>query len=324
MSPVIRKSLPFFILALVGGVGGYTWKGGGLSSMAPEPVPPSQTRSNSSHQDAPSRLVAVSDPGKPWQVRIEQLRHDLASSCNEPDIRYMYQLLVQGPPKGESPEHWYVIANDLMTQLCMHDPNSQRLSTTLLGLLHDTKQPEVLRDYSVQHLATWINPRSEQANAAVPAPAPEVTSKVLDALVTAVTDPTLEKSTIPGTTLMMLINMSHTTSGVDCAAAVDKLKPWLSAALEDGSKLSNPVRVSAVGAAGVLDPEQFRPAIRRIAYQEKGQSSLQLPAIAALGQSGEEEDLEKLQQIARTRPDLAYAAREACKILKTRYPHTSS
>jgi len=198
------------------------------------------------------------------------------------------------------------------------------LSSTLLGILHDTKQPDVLRDYSVQHLATWINPRSHQGNSATPAPSPEVTDKVLDALVTAATDPTLENSSIPGTTLMMFINLTHTSNPLDCTAAVDKLKPWLSAALEDGSKLSNPVRVSAIGAAGILDPEQFRPAIRRIAYQENGQSSLQLPAIATLGQSGEVDDIEKLQNVARAQPALAYAAKEACKLLKSRFPHTSS
>lgn len=324
MSPVVRKSLPLVLLVLAGGVGIYVWKSGGLSSLAPTTAPPDRTRSESAKKELPPRLAAINDPGRPWQRRIEDLRRNLASSCTEADLRYLYQLLSQGPPKGESADHWYVIANDLMEQLCLHDTDAKRLSSTLLGILHDTKQPEVLRDYSVQHLATWINPRSHQGYAATPAPTPKVTGQVLDALVTAATDPALEKSTIPGTTLMMFINLTHSSNPVDCAAAVDKLKPWLSAALEDGSKLSNPVRVSAVEAAGILDPAQFRPAIRRIAYQENEQSSLQLPAIATLGQSGEVEDIEKLQNIARTRPALAYAAKDACKLLKSRFPNTSS
>jgi len=324
MSPIVRKSLPFVALALIGGVGVYVWKSGGLSSLTPTPAPPERTHSESIKKDLPPRLAAINDPGKPWQKRIEDFRNNLSSSCNESDLLYLYQLLAQGPPKGEAPEHWYVIANDLMEQLCLHDPDAKRLSSALLGILHDTKQPEVLRDYSVQHLATWINPHSHQGNPATPAPGPEVTAKVLDALVTAATDPSLEKSSIPGTTLMMFINLTHSSNPVDCTEAVEKLKPWLSAALEDGSKLSNPVRVSAVGAAGILDPEQFRPAIRRIAYQENGQSSIQLPAIATLGQSGQAEDIEKLQKIAHTNPALAYAAKEACKLIKSRFAHTSS
>ena len=325
MSPILRKSLPFVALVLAGGVGVYVWKGRGLSSLPPAPTPPERTHSESVKTELPIRLAAVNDPGKPWQKRIEDLRHHLASSCNEADLRYLYQLLAQGPSKGESTEGWYVIANDLMEQLCLHDPDTQRLSSTLLGILHDTKQTEVLRDYAVQHLATWLNPRAHQGNTATPAPGPEVTGKVLDALVTAATDPTLEKSTIPGTTLMMLVDLSRSGSGgVDCSAAVDKLKPWLTTALGDGSKLSTPVRVSAIQAAGTLAPEEFRPVLRRIAYQENGQSSLQLPAIAALGQSGDAEDIEKLQNIARTRPALAYAAKDACKILSARFPHTPS
>ena len=325
MSPVIRKSLPFFILALVGGVGVYVWKGGGLTSLSPTTAPPDRTRSESVKKDLPPRLAAVNDPGKPWQKRIEDLRHNLATSCTEPDIHYLYQLLAQGPSKGESTEGWYVVANDLMEQLCLHDADAQRLSSTLLGILHDTKQSEVLRDYAVQHLATWLNPRSHQANAAVAAPGPEVTGMVLDALVTAATDPTLEKSTIPGTTLMMLVDLSRSGSeGVDCSAAVDRLKPWLTAALGDGGNLSAPVRVSAIQAAGTLAPDEFRPLLRRIAYQESGQSSLQLPAIAALGQSGEAEDIEKLQNIARTNPALSYAAKEASKLIMSRFAHSSS
>lgn len=117
---------------------------------------------------------------------------------------------------------------------------------------------------------------------------------------------------------MMLVNLVRSPGNVDCSQAIASLKPWLALALQDGSSLSTPVRVSAVQAAGVLAPLEYRPTLRRLAYQENGQSSLRLPAIAAIAHCGENADLERLQQIARTHPELYYAAKEAGSTLATR------
>jgi hypothetical protein len=114
---------------------------------------------------------------------------------------------------------------------------------------------------------------------------------------------------------MMLVDLVRAPGEVDCSPAITALKPWLHLALQDGSSLCTPVRVSAVQAAGVLAPLEFRPTLRRIAYQEMGQSSLRLPAIAAIARCGEAADLAKLQQIARTHPDLFYAAQDAGAVL---------
>ncbi len=314
MIPALRKSLPYLIVATVGGVAVSTWKpAAGPPARAPvaTSIPTKQARSLIA-DPAATALGFISDPGQPWQLRIDQLRSILRSECGEPEIRYLYHLLEKPAPQGELPEHWYVIANDIMTQLMEHDTDPQRFSTNFLGLLQDTRQPLVIRDYAVQYLATWLNPLSRQATTVErPAPSPELTAQVLQSLVDATIDPASEQSTIPGTTLMMLVDLARSPGEVDCTSAITSLKPWLTHALQDGSSLSNPIRVSAVQAAGILAPLEFRPVLRRIAFTENGESSLRLPSIAALGHCGEAEDLVKLQQIIRSNPELIYAAQDA-------------
>jgi len=327
MPTIHKKSLFFAVPVLIGAVVICVWKTRHLPADALSTAPPPAVRHTHARPPAatPTSLNATTDPGQAWQVRVALLRNSLRSECGEPEIRYLYELLAKGAPKGELPEHWYVIANELMNQLLIHDSDCERLSANLLRLLQDDHQPLVLRDYAVQHLATLLTPHSRQTpTGEAPQPPPEISTQILRALVAAATDSALEQSSIPGTTLMMLINLVRSPGNVDCSQAVTALKPWLSLALQDGSSISTPVRVSAVQAAGVLAPQEFRPTLRRLAYQENGQSSLRLPAIAAIAHCGEAADLQKLEQIARTHPELFYAAREAGAALTSRLAPTNS
>lgn len=317
---MLSKSLPYLILAFLGGAGVFTWKIQNRPTPhtgTAAPLRPSRPAPRPLPQ--PTRLDFLTDISLPYQVRITQLRNTLAAECSEPELRFLYLLLETAPPKGELPEHWFVIANDIMTRILNYETDPQRFSTRFTGLLDDPRQPEVIRDYAVQYLAAWINPRSARATAAsLATPPPEIAAEILHSLAAASTDPDLAQSSIPGTTLMMLIDLTRSSSGVDCSQAIATLSPWLAHALAEGSTLSNSTRVSAVSAAGILAPAEFRPVIRRIAYQENGTSSLRLPAIAVLGQAGEAEDLAKLREIAATAPELTYAAQDAVVILEAR------
>lgn len=317
---MFRKSLPYILLAVLGGVGVFAWKN--QNTPAPVAAAPDIASSRPSPRafPQPTRLDFLTDIGQPYQVRITQLRNTLATECSEPELRYLYQLLEKSPPKGELPEHWFVIANDIMTRILTYETDPQRFANNFTGLLNASHQPEVIRDYAVQYLASWVNPRSAQATATrLATPSPEIAAQVLQSLAAATIDPALEQSTIPGTTLMMLVDLTRSGSGVDCTPVIATLKPWLSLALQDGSTLSNPIRVSAVSAAGILAPDEFRPLIRKIAYQGNAGSSLRLPAIAALGQAGEVDDLAKLREIADSSPELTYAAQDAVTALSTRH-----
>jgi hypothetical protein len=318
---MFRKLLPYLLLAVFGVAGFVAWKN--LNSPAPTrataEVPFLAPLSPRRASPQFSRLIFLTDASQPYQVRIDQFRNILVDGCSEPELRFLYQLLEKAPPASELPEHWYVLANDIMVMIHTHETDPQRFSSQLIGLLNAPHQPEVIRDYAVQHLATWLNPVSSQAGATrLPAASPEIAAEVLASLAAAVTDPALAQSTVPGTTLMMLVNLTRSNSGVDCTQAIATLKPWLGEALQDGSTLANPIRVAAVSAAGILAPGEFRPLIRSIAYQENGGSSLRLPAIAALGLAGEEQDLAKLRAIAASSPELTYAAQDAVTALVSR------
>ena len=310
-----RSALIVSAAIVLGAAGLFAWKSSRPGPARELPATPAKSKSVRNQENpAPSRLEAVLEPGKPWQARIDFLRTALRAECGEGEIRDMYQLLARGPSVNELPEHWYVIANDLMEQLRLRDPDERRFSTRLLGILDDARQPPVVRDYAVQHLAAWLSPQSPQAAQAA-RPSPETAALVLDRLASAAMDPAHSQSTIPGTTLMMLTSLARAPGGIDCSAAISTLKPWLAEALRDGSTLATPIRVSAVQAAGVIAPNEFRPVLREIAFSENGQSSLRLPAIAAIGQCGEAADLESLQRIIQTFPELSYAARDAHRAL---------
>ncbi len=326
MTSLLRKSLPFIGFAFLGGAGVCVWNM--RAPSVPDTVArlePARLKSSLRPRSVPSKLAFFTDPGQPWQLRIDLLRNALNEECGEPEIRELYRFMANGAPQGELPEHGYVIVNEIMEQLRRHDSDPQRFSSALLQVLQDSRQPEVVRDYAVQHLVGWLTLRPLQApeeaqDALRPSarPSPEITAHVLQSLVAAAIDPELEQTNIPGTTLMMFMDLARHPGGIDCSQSIDTLKPWLTRALEENSMLSTPVRVSAIQAAGVLAPDEFRPVIRTIAYAENGQSSLRLPSIAVLGQCGEAADLEKLRDISIAHPELSYAAQDAINSLNSR------
>lgn len=317
-----RSKLLLLGIATLGVGGGiFAWK----SQPAPPPVIPAPAKTAARPPTAPASpaIAALTDAAQPWQIRIDQLRASLAGECSERDVRSLYLTLTTGPTTAELPEDWYVIANDIMQQLFLRDTDPQRLATYFTQLLQDSQQPLVLRDYAVQHLSTWLirkpdanKPVSKKRPLHVP-PTPEITALVLQTLTAAATasDPALSDSTIPGTTLMMLVHLRRTQADVDCLPAIATLRPWLENALQDTSLLTLSTRVSAVQAASVLAPDHFLPAIRRLAYSENDASALRLPAIASLAACGHLDDLPLLREIARKSPALAYAANDAHLVL---------
>lgn len=316
---MFRKSAPYLIAAVLVAAGVFAWR-----NFHSAPPLPTAEEITSLRPDRPSRtpsshLDFLADTSIPYQLRISRLRDHFATGCSEPDLRSLYQLLKTPPPAGELPEHGYVIANDIMQLILTHETDPQRYAARFSALLNSPGQPEVIRDYAVQFLAAWLNPLATQSTSTrLPAASPELASAITQSLAAAATDPALAHTTIPGTTLMMLADLTRSGSEVDYAPAVEILKPWLALALQENSSLPNPTRVSAVSAAALLAPADFRPVLRHIAYAENDGFSLRLPALAALGQAGEKEDLPKLQAIAASSPALAYAATDAAAALAAR------
>jgi hypothetical protein len=267
----------------------------------------------------PEALKPLTDVALPWQVRVEVLRRALKSRCGEDELVYLYRLLETGAQRGEAPEHWYVVANDIMEQLKLRDPDASRYCTRLLALLDDARQPPVLRDYAVQHLAAWLDPRRPMPPGAA-GPAGRIAalrSSVISALAQTATDPSIATTSIPGTVLMALINLSHVDAPA-CAPAFAALRPWLAGALADGSKLSPSVRVSAIHAAAAAAPADYLPVFRGVAFRRDAPPALRLAAIAAIAACGDNSDLAPLRAIPAATPALAFAANDAIRALSTR------
>jgi hypothetical protein len=319
-----RRSLIYSLLiacSLFGGLGWWRWQKSGAITT-PEVNQHITRHPVASRQLTPpaARLVFLTDLARPYEARIQLLHSTLESECSEPEIRYLYQLLEKGPAAAELPEQGYMIANDIMGQLIHYDTDRIRLATRFTALLNDSQRPAVLRDYAVQFLGRLIDPRkaADLSNSQATSLAPEITAQVMKSLVIAATDPALTQTSVPGTTLMVFVNLARSGEALDCGPSIATLKPWLSQALGEGSTLSLACRVSAVIAAGALAPEDFRATIRKIAYQPDGEGTLQLCALASLGQSGDAADLPKLQHVSTTHPTLAYAALEASRVLTAR------
>jgi hypothetical protein len=260
-------------------------------------------------------ITGLNDHAKPWQVRLQTLDRDLVKSCTENDIRSLYALLSPGQPGNETPATWYVIANGVMNQLLQHDKDDARFARTFLAIARDPRQPDVLRDYAVQHLVCRIDPSTSVAPATGPVSPPPHESaaapEILKGIADLATDPALASTAIPGTSLMMLSNLVANSGAADCRPALETIRPWLAFALRDDSTLPLPTQISAVRFASVVWPAEFRPRIREIAYRTNGGSALRLPAIAALAACGDPTDIPKLREIAANTPALSYAAKEA-------------
>jgi hypothetical protein len=314
-----RRFLLYSLLITCGLLG---WWGLGRSrpTTTPEAKAHVPRRSSPVRQSMPpvTKLDFLTDLGQPYQVRIQSLRTALETECGEPEIRYLYQLLEKGPAAAEIPEQGYMVANEMMSQLIRYETDRSRFASNFTALLNDSKQPPVLRDYAVQFLGSLIDPRKSttSANTSAPPLTPETIAQVMKELVSVATDPALNQTSVPGTTLMVLVNLAG--GGLDCRSSIATLKPWIGQALAEGSSLDLACRVSAVVAAGALAPEDFRPTLRKIAYQPDGSGALQLSALASLGQAGDAADLPNLRHVAATQPTLAYAASDACRVLTAR------
>jgi hypothetical protein len=318
---MLRRSLIFVLLITCGLLGWWGWGKSGQANLpevkahlARHPTPVRRLT------PPPTRLDFLSDLSQPYQVRIQTLQNTLETECSEPEIRYLYQLLEKGPAAAEIPEQGFMVANEVMGQLIKHETDRTRFASHFIALLNDPRQPAVIRDYAVQFLGSLVDPRKVYGSGnpkAIGLPL-EVTEQVLKSLVSAATDPLLSQTSVPGTTLMIFVDLARSGDALNCGPSIATLKPWIGQALSEGSSLSLACRVSAVIAAGILAPEDFRPTLRKIAYQPDGEGALQLCALASLGQSGDAADLPKLQHVAATHPTLAYAASEAGRALTAR------
>lgn len=267
------------------------------------------------------RFDFLADTSRPYQERISVFRARLQGECSESDLLAIHAMLQSGAPANELPEHWYVIANDLMLALLAREHDAARFSDRFLTLAADARQPAVIRDYAVQFLAAWLDPRGCGGLAASSLPRPDAVQSetVVRALVAAAIDPGLASGTVPGTALLVLSSIGRDDPSLAESPALSALIPWLLAVMKQDSGQSASLRGSALQASAVLAPQQARPILRDHAFAEDRSPSIRLPAIAALGACGEIADIDSLLRIPEQSPVLAHAARDAASAIHARH-----
>ena len=271
-------------------------------------------RETSAPSDQPSFFSSLIDSRTPAQVRVESLRQLDKQALSSNDIDCLYNLLAHQPADG-SEEDWWFIVNEIMEQLRSKDVAIDRYAPSLLSLINDDAHSYVLRDYAVQHLGLYCIPTGE----ASPAPYlsdPQVLADVTQAFADLIVDDSLGETSVPGTTLNLLVNMQQ--GGVDPSliqSAVSGLQPWIASTIEGRNQVATVNRVSAINVTGELGLTNFTPTVRALAQQSEGDATIKLNAIAALGLLGDDQDLASLTTLANSSSKFRHAAKSALKNL---------
>ncbi len=257
-----------------------------------------------------SSWKSLTDPSIRWQVRVDLLRRLDKETLSETDVDALYSLLEHRPLSGQA-ENWWVVVNEIMEQMRLQAIGRDRYSKTLLVIIRDPFAPEVLRDYTIQHLGQWISPRGEDIG--VPHEEdPVLVRKAVVAISNTVRDASLAHSSIPGTALNVLIDVRE--GGIEpkiIKKAMDELEPWFSKVIPDRISISSINRAEAISAVACLGRRKYSPIIRELAFSKEGDPTLRLRSIAALGYLGEESDMESLRGIVLSGSPLRHAAQNA-------------
>lgn len=298
--------------ALLTGATALVWWKQGQGSVRPAVAPAATNAARPSPgKNRPStRWDKLTDTSVPWQTRVATLRRLDAGTLTEADTDALYALLAHRPAPGQE-EAWWVVANEIMEQMRKQAIGRERLTPALLGIIRDTGAPEVLRDYAVQHLGQWITPRGPRLGLPHEQD-PEHVRETARTLAALVTDPALAHTSVPGTTLRVIADMS--AGGLDektLGTILAPLHPWLRGTIGGESGASKITRISAINAVATLRRSEYRPSVLALATTTGTDPSLRLNSIAALGHIGTREDIPVLRELAATDTPFRHAARAA-------------
>lgn len=224
----------------------------------------------------------------------------LGTRMKHGEIVGLYGYLRNGCKSDNSlnSEQLYVFANEVLDALQKQDNPPPGLTEILISVFHDHAQPEVVRDYVVQHMGSWY--------AYAPDKAP-----IRQALWEATSE---THSAIAGTALLALSSVAERTSGdVDLDLLREK-----AIQLSADEKCNVGTRTTALQVCAELGVTEIKPIAQELARSAQV-ISLRISAIAALGVVGGVDSVTFLKEQAsgsdtRVQP----AARIALKRLQRR------
>jgi len=266
-----------------------------------------------------------------WRERVEFLQNIDYSALNSEDTELLYKLMKYRAPSSSKrdQEAWFVVANEIMEQMRMHDLDKGKFNTVMLELAHDAGLNPVLRDYSIQHLGLSLLEQeiSEEENI-------EHLKKVINVaeqFTNLIQDSALSRTSVPGTTLRTLVNLKEAySSSIEIDHEIEKLSPFFSNTLsqltgEQGYSILTDhqqiTAISVINTVGQLGLKDHTKTIRDIAQDVEMDPTLRLNSIATLGMLGEvNEDEAFLTELSPTREGpnarFRFAAQAALNTLK--------
>ena len=257
-----------------------------------------------------TRFQFLTDPSISWQVRANHLRELDANTLSSSEVDALYELL-EHRPLPEHAEDWWTVVNEVMEQMRLQAIGRDRYAKALLAIIRDPSVSEIPRDYSIQHLMQWIAPHGESLGLPQEED-PALVREAVTATITAIIDPELAQTNIPGTALNMLVNArSGVIEPQIIDEAISQLQPWIRGVIPGRISVEPNNRKDAIGAAGSLGLREHYTMIRGFAFDDQVDPDVRLRSIAALALYDHEADLEPMRQIARSNSPLNYAAKSA-------------
>ena len=142
-----------------------------------------------------TRFQFLTDPSIRWQVRANHLRQLDVDTLSRADVDTLYELLDHRPLPDHA-EDWWTVVNEIMEQMRLQAIGRERYAKALLAIIRDPSAPEVVRDYSLQHLMQWIAPQGENLGL-LHEEDPALIREAVTATTTAIMDPELAKPPSP-------------------------------------------------------------------------------------------------------------------------------
>jgi hypothetical protein len=195
-----------------------------------------------------------------------------------------------GPMRG-------VLKNDVILALKGQQPHPKRLAGILLAMFQDREQDPVVRNYALQHLATWYDKCPDK-------------SRMVDALWAGTTD---ADPSIVGTALIGLNRLSEAPDRIDRARLTA-----VASAMAESESGEDTARITALQVCAEMGAKAVLPVAAKLAGGG-GDVPLRVSAVAAVGALGGATELPLLNRLAGAAdPRIQNAAHAALRRLQTR------
>jgi len=267
-------------------------------SSLPAPIQPVQTE----------RLSPVRNPELNWRQQIGAVAGLKAPLAPE-ELEFLLAELRLVPADHEAEKQW-VVQNEIMEVLREKGMAPDRLTPELVALIRDASISEVTRDYAVQHLAQWLFPQLPGVPKENDA---QRRAEGLDALIVAASDPVLNRGTIQGTALNVLMGIFAQLPPEEAGKLWGRLEPVVIAEVAAPTQNDIARKSTAIRVAGLRKTAACYDVIRRLATDESEHPALRLSAVASLGRYGHPQDQEILTELSRSAGPLQPAALTALR-----------